>query len=558
MPSNDVSPASRKYSVQNTRIGRTGHPISAPLFAKRGKAGYEKASLNAPYTVRHFVDIRFQAGGPAAWKAEIALLFVCREDALVESQPELARAAPWFTIAPGLRDFHGEKEERLLLHGLADLPLPRLLITGLGPRDACTLDVFRLAVAGSVRRCKDLGLASVLLPAPGLERLPGGLPRLLEEAAFAACTGLYNGKKWQQHKDEEKPDPEWMGFGFMEEFVPDEARAAVRRGEHSACGVALARDLANTPPNLLSPAALADRAEELAARHGMRCDVLNTTQIEAQGMGGLLAVGAGSANAPRLIVLEYCPRGCEGQTPLTLVGKGLCFDSGGLSLKPALNMHHMKGDMGGAAAILGALEAAALDAVPRRIAAVLACAENMPDGNAMRPGDVVATLAGLNVEILNTDAEGRMVLCDALCYAQRRFEPEILVDIATLTGACAVALGGQMAGLFCTDPALADRLHVLGAAVSDHVWPMPLWEPYKELLKSEVADLANIGPREGGAINAAIFLKQFVEKDVHWAHIDMAGTDRTEKDSALAPVGGSGYGVRLLVELARTTAKERP
>ncbi|MCL2124338.1 MAG: leucyl aminopeptidase, partial [Desulfovibrionaceae bacterium] len=433
--------------------------------------------------------------------------------------------------------------------------LPRLLITGLGPRESCTLDVFRLAVAGAVRRCKELGLASLLLPAPCLDRLPGGGLRLLEEAVFAARTGLYTGKKWQTRKDdEENPDPEWLAVGFAEAFTPDAARVMARRGEHSACGLALARDLANTPPNLLSPAALAGRAEELAKRHNMRCEILDKTQIQAQGMGGLLAVGAGSANEPRLVIVEYCPEGCEEQNPLTLVGKGLCFDSGGLSLKPALNMHHMKGDMGGAAAILGALEAAALDAVPRRIAAVLACAENMPDGNALRPGDVVTTLAGLNVEILNTDAEGRMVLCDALCYAQRRFAPELLVDVATLTGACAVALGSQIAGLFCTDAALSEHLHALGAAVSDHVWPMPLWEPYKDLLKSEVADLANIGPREGGAVNAAIFLKQFVEHGVRWAHIDMAGTDRVEKGNALAPAGGSGYGVRLLVELARSTA----
>jgi leucyl aminopeptidase len=499
------------------------------------------------------VDIRFQAGGPAAWKADIALLFVCREDAPAEDRPELAQAAPWFTIAPGLRDFRGEKEERLLLHGLPDLPLPRLLITGLGPREACTLDIFRLAVAGAVRRCKELGLASILLPAPDLERLPGGCPRLMEEAIFAACISLYDSKKWQQRKEGEKADPEWLALGFAEEFVPDDARAVARRGEHSACGVALARDLVNTPPNLLGPAALAGRAEERAGRHKMRCEILDKTQLESQGMGGLLAVGAGSANAPCLVVLEYCPQGCEGQKPLTLVGKGLCFDSGGLSLKPAQNMHHMKGDMGGAAAILGALEAIALDAIPRRTAAVLACAENMPGGNAARPGDVVSTLAGLNVEILNTDAEGRMALCDALCYAQRRFAPETLVDVATLTGACAVALGSQMAGLFCTDAALSEHLRVLGAAVSDYLWPMPLWEPYKELLKSEVADLANIGPREGGAINAAVFLKQFVDNGVRWAHIDMAGTDRIEKGNALAPAGGSGYGVRLLVELARTT-----
>ncbi|MDR0466690.1 MAG: hypothetical protein LBH94_04975, partial [Deltaproteobacteria bacterium] len=331
--------------------------LPAPQFAKHGKKGYTmpfSERILQPEAI--FVDIRFQSGGAAAWKADIALLFVCREDAPAACCPELAEAAPWFTIAPGLRDFRGDKEERLLLHGLPDLPLPRLLITGLGPRNECTLDVFRLATAGAVRRCKELRTNSILLPAPNLDRLPGGGPRLLEEAVFAACIGLYNGKKWQLRKDEEKPDPEWLALGFTESFVPDDARVRARRGERGACGLALARDLVNTPPNLLSPAALAARAEELAARHTMRCEVLDKAQIKAQGMGALLAVGAGSANEPRLVVLEYCPQGCEDQKPLTLVGKGLCFDSGGLSLKPAQNMHHMKGDMGGAAAILGALE----------------------------------------------------------------------------------------------------------------------------------------------------------------------------------------------------------
>ncbi len=499
------------------------------------------------------MDIRFQAGGPAAWKADAGLLFVCKEEDPAASRPEAAQAAPWFTIAPGLRDFRGEKDERLLLYGHPDLPLPRMLITGLGPRETFDLRAFRLAVAGSVRRCRDLGLKSLTIFMPCLEKLPGGAPRLAEEAVFAACLALYNAKKWRggKEKEDEKPDPEWLALAFTGDYVPDEARLAARRGEHAAAGVALARDLVNCPPNLLRPSDLAAKAEALAQRRGLSCEILRKETLEAQGMGGILAVGAGSDDPPCLAVLEYCPTGCESQKPLTLVAKGLCFDTGGISLKPPQNMHHMKGDMAGAAAVLGALESIALEGTPRRVAAVLACAENMPDGRAVRPGDVVTTLSGLTVEILNTDAEGRMVLCDALAYARQRFQPEILVDIATLTGACAVALGSELAGLFCDDDALSEQLRALGEATGDHLWPLPLWSSYKELLKSEVADCANIGPREGGAINAAIFLKQFVEKETRWAHIDMAGVDRADKGSALCPAGGSGYGARLLAELAK-------
>jgi leucyl aminopeptidase len=500
------------------------------------------------------VELRFQSGGPSAWKADAALLFVCRGDDPAANE-DAARAAPWFAIAPGLRDFRGEKEECLVLYGHPDLPLPRVIITGLGPREDFSLDGFRRAVASAVRRCRDLGIQSLLIPAPGLESLPGeGGPRLIEEAVFAACIGLYNAKKWRTRKEGEKNDPEWLALAFAGDFVPDVPHGAARRGEYAAGGVALARDLVNTPSNLLTPAALALKAEELAARHGLNCEVLDKAGIEAEGMGGLAAVGAGSVNEPRLVLLEYRPKECAKQKPLVLVAKGLCFDSGGISLKPAANMHHMKGDMAGAAAVLGALEAIALERIPRRVAAVLACAENIPDGRSVRPGDVVTTLSGLNVEILNTDAEGRMALCDALTYARRRFAPEVLVDIATLTGACAVALGNEMAGLFCADSMLAEQLKVAGGVVGDHLWPLPLWDNYRELLKSEVADCANIGPREGGAINAAIFLKQFVEKDLRWAHIDMAGTERVEKGTPLCPAGGSGYGVRLLTELARAAA----
>lgn len=268
-------------------------------------------------------------------------------------------------------------------------------------------------------------------------------------------------------------------------------------------------------------------------------------------MGALLAVGQGSARPPRLVVLEHAPEGHEQDKPLILVGKGITFDSGGISLKPAANMQQMKCDMTGAADVLAAIAALAEEDAPRRVVGLLACAENMPDGKATRPGDVVRAAGGDTVEITNTDAEGRLVLCDALAYAQKQWTPAAMVDIATLTGACAVALGTELAGLFCDDTDLAERIRAAGGVGGENYWRLPLWQPYAEQLKSEVADICHTGPREGGAINAALFLKHFVREGVRWAHLDIAGVDWNAKKTPLCPAGASGFGARTLLELAR-------
>ncbi len=498
------------------------------------------------------VDIRFQAGGPAAWKAPVMLVFACKGENPADICPEIADAAPWFAIAPGVRDFSGDKLEPALFHGHPDLALPRVLAVGLGPRDAVTPEVFRRAAAAALARCRALGLEGALLPAGQFARFPGGPARLAEEAVCGALLGLYRFTRLRTPKDDDKPDPRWLALGFTESSVPDVFHAAARRGEHAACGVALARDLANTPPNILTPAALGEAAADLARRHGMSCTLLDRAALAELGCNALLAVGRGSAQEPRLIVLEYAPKGHEEDKPLIFIGKGLTFDSGGICIKPPQNMHTMKSDMAGAAAVLGALEAVALEDLPRRVVAVLPCAENMPDGDAMRPGDVVTSLSGKTVEILNTDAEGRLALCDALTYAQRAWTPAAVVDIATLTGACAVALGQEVAGLFTDDEALAERIAAAGRVVGDNYWRLPLWESYQEHLKSEVADISHMGPREGGAINAALFLKNFVEPGVRWAHLDIAGTDWAFKKTPLSPVGAVGFGVRTLLELARS------
>ncbi len=279
--------------------------------------------------------------------------------------------------------------------------------------------------------------------------------------------------------------------------------------------------------------------------------MLDEEALAAEGMGALLAVGQGSARPPRLVALEHAPKGHEQDKPLILVGKGITFDSGGISLKPAANMQQMKCDMTGAAAVLAAIAALAEEDAPRRVIGLLACAENMPGGTATRPGDVVRAASGDTVEITNTDAEGRLALCDALAYAQKQWTPAAIIDMATLTGACAVALGTELAGLFCDDEDLAERISAAGGVGGENYWRLPLWQPYAEQLKSEVADICHTGPREGGAINAALFLRHFVREGVRWAHLDIAGVDWNAKKTPLCPVGASGFGARTLLELAR-------
>ena len=314
--------------------------------------------------------------------------------------------------------------------------------------------------------------------------------------------------------------------------------------------VILARNLANTPANSLTPEDMAEEARKLARRHDMNCEVLEREDIVSLGMGAFAAVAAGSANDPRLIILEHAPAGHADEAPLIVVGKGITFDSGGISIKPAAGMWEMKGDMGGAAAVMGLFEALGQLETPRRVIGLMACAENMPDARATRPGDVVKTLSGKTVEIVNTDAEGRLVLCDALTYAQRRWNPSMIVDVATLTGACVVALGDDVAGLFCQDATLAQRIKDFGDIVGEPYWPLPLWDRYFELLKSETADFANAGARAGGASSAAVFLKQFITFDGSWAHLDIAGPGFVTRKIPNCPAGGTGFAVRTLIELA--------
>lgn len=502
------------------------------------------------------MDIRFQAGGPSAWKADAVLSFVFQEEGPDEACHVLEQGAPWLGIAPAWRDFKGKKGSQVVLYGPPAMEIPRVVALGLGERDSLTLTDVRYGVGNAVRLCREQDCRSVGVDMASLARVAAVLKTdaaaLGREVVLAALLGLYRYDRWLSDRSELPTDPDWLALLLDDEHVPDPVRDAARLGEAEAAGLVLARDLANGPANVVTPTAFAETARELADRHGMRCRVLDQADLEAENMGAFLAVARGARQEPRFVVLECLPKGAESEKPLILVGKGITFDSGGISLKPSAGMADMKGDMSGAAAVLGVFEALGRLAPHRQpsrpVVGLMPCTENMPGGNAVHPGDIVFAKSGKSIEITNTDAEGRLVLADALAYAQQHWEPARMIDIATLTGACVVALGKDAAGLFSDDDSLASALFDAGVRLGERSWRLPIWETSKEAMKSHVADMLNSGPREGGALHAAWFLKQFVKPGVAWAHLDIAATDNTE--SPINAKGASGFGVRTLLDMA--------
>jgi leucyl aminopeptidase len=312
-----------------------------------------------------------------------------------------------------------------------------------------------------------------------------------------------------------------------------------------AAGVAFTRDLVSEPGNVIYPESFVARCQALA-EHGVAIEVLDETQMAALGMGALLGVGQGSVRPPRLLAMRWTGAGAKEGPPVLLIGKGVTFDTGGISIKPAAGMEDMKWDMGGAGAVAGAMLALAKRKAAVDVVGVCALAENMPDGNAQRPGDVVTSLSGQTVEVINTDAEGRLVLCDAMTWAQRTYQPKVMVDLATLTGAIIISLGKEHGGMFTNDHGLARQLVDAGLSVGEKLWRFPLAEAYDRLIDSPIADMKNVGPRDAGSITAAQFLQRFVEPGVSWAHLDIAGMVWADKDGPTWAKGATGYGVRLL------------
>ncbi len=406
-----------------------------------------------------------------------------------------------------------------------------VLLVGLGGKRGVSADRVRRAGAVVAREALRLKVREVAVENFFADRLGKA------EASYALTEGLYLGSyRFVKYKSGERAPRVryWIARGrgrsVAEALVMAEATA-------------FARDLVNEPPNVLTPEALAERARRLAETSGLEIEVLGPEEMEALGMGALLAVARGSSNPPRLIHLTYRPE-VKPRRKVALVGKGLCFDTGGYSLKPTDFMKHMKGDMGGAAAVLGAMQAIARLKPAVEVHAYVAAAENKISGSAYVVDEVIRAMNGKTIEVKNTDAEGRLTLADALVYAGRE-APDAIVELSTLTGAAVVALGKDIAGLFATDERLGEALRSAGAVEGEKLWPMPLEEDYKQLLKSDVADIANVGNREGGAIQAALFLTEFVRDP--FVHIDIAGPAFQKQAWALGPAGGTGFGVRTLV-----------
>ena len=416
-------------------------------------------------------------------------------------------------------DMQGKLGATLLLHDVPGVA-GRLLLVGLGREGDFRDKQFRDAVAAAVRALNGTGAEEASLH---LTELPVGRRDAQWKVAHAVAMAGETGYRFTRMKSKsEDSGPALRRLALsVDRAAQKGAIAGLEQGLAVTHGMSLARDLGNLPPNVCTPSFLAGEARELAKRYRMKATVLGREDMERLGMRTLLSVAQGSNEPPRFITLEY-NGGPKSMKPVVLVGKGITFDTGGISIKPAAEMDEMKFDMCGAAAVLGAMKAAGEMRLPVNLVGAIPTTENMPGGRATRPGDVVKSLSGQTVEILNTDAEGRLILCDALTYIER-FRPAAVIDIATLTGACVIALGHVATGLFANDEALAREVVAAGESACDRVWRLPLWEDYQEQLKSNFADFANIGGRPAGAVTAACFLARFAKK-YKWAHLDIAGT----------------------------------
>lgn len=443
-------------------------------------------------------------------------------------------------------DLDGKLDATLMLHNVPGMHSDRVLLVGLGKEKEFTEKQYCKAVRASVKALAASGAREAITFLAELSVRKLGIRRkvsLLVEACLDA-TYRFNAIKRKKEADAEQDSKKTikrLTIHIADASEAKEAEAGLADGKALGAGVSLTKDLGNLPPNVCTPTYLAQQALELGKTYGLTVEVLEREALEKLGMGSFLGVTQGSEQPPKLIILQHL-KGKSEQKPVVLVGKGITFDTGGISLKPGAEMDEMKYDMCGAASVLGTFKTIAEMDLPLNVIGIIPTCENMPDGRATRPGDVLTSMSGLTIEVLNTDAEGRLILCDALTYAER-FEPSAVVDIATLTGACVIALGHHATGLFSNNDDLAKELLQAGEIALDRAWHMPMWDEYQPQLDSNFADIANVGGRAAGSVTAACFLSRFTEK-YDWAHLDIAGTAwKSGKEK-----GGTGRPVPLLTE----------
>ncbi len=440
------------------------------------------------------------------------------------------------------KEFIAKLNKTLILPTYGKIRAKRIMLVGLGAKKDVTPDKVRQASGTTASIARDTGIREI---ASVIDSISNEWYQAYTEGCLLS---LYKFQKYKNIPAEEKKELKSLTLLLSDKKALASTRMAVKHGQIIADAVCFTRDLINTPPQDKAPAVLADTAKKLARELDIQCKVLSKPELQKLGMGGLLGVSQGSNQPPKFIILDYNPN-VKNQDTIVLVGKGLTFDSGGICLKPAKDMDQMKCDMSGGAAVMGAIKAISKMNLPQHVVGLIPCTENMPGGSAIKPGDIIKFHSGKTAEVANTDAEGRLILADALAYAEK-YKPSAVIDLATLTGSCIIALGTFATGMLGNNEELKKRIRISGEKSWERVWELPLWEEYQEQIKSDIADIKNIGGPYAGAITAACFLSKFTEK-YPWAHLDIAGTSWCDKNGAYTQKGATGVGVRLLVQLVQ-------
>jgi leucyl aminopeptidase len=495
------------------------------------------------------MKISVKTGKLETSRADAAVLMIVEGEKLGPAAARVDKALGGMVLKLIKREeFTAKAGSVCLIYPEGKMAAERLIVVGLGKRADLTPDRLRLAAGKAAVAARNAGAKNIAVAPEGFSFDPAEAGQALAEGS---TLGLYRFLKYKSKKEDNGKKEIASIMVLTEKASQINALAkGVRTGEIIAAQAAMVRDMVSSPSADMTPAVIGGIAKGLARKHRLKVRVLERDRMRKLGMGALLGVASGSVQPPKFIIAEY--RGGGKKPFIALVGKAITFDSGGISIKPSDNMDRMKDDMSGGAAVLGAIANAAALRLPLNVVAFVPATENMPSGSALKPGDVLRTMSGQTIEVLNTDAEGRLILADALTYACQ-YKPAVIVDIATLTGACRIALGQEATGMLGTSDTFKQKMREAGEKTGERVWELPLWDGYQDLIKSDIADMKNAGGRDGGTITAACLLSNFVEK-YPWVHLDIAATAWTEKDRPYTPKGATGIGCRLLTQFLRDYA----